>query len=96
MVVLGGPHAGLALAIDSFRVSGSGSRARLWTRLSFALPNGTQVKLTAGCAKTFVACRAKFQNQDRFRGFPHIPGNDALLAHVSSANARMDGGSLFR
>jgi hypothetical protein len=29
-----------------------------------------------------------------FRGFPHIPGNDVLMA-VASKDIVMDGGSLF-
>ena len=38
--------------------------------------------LIAGCDKTFSTCGSKFSNKERFRGFPHLPGNDAVLAPV--------------
>lgn len=41
---------------------------------------GASVTLRAGCAKTFAMCRAKFANGVNFRGFPHMPGNDVLMA----------------
>lgn len=33
--------------------------------------------LIAGCDKSFSTCRARFNNAKNFRGFPHLPGNDA-------------------
>lgn len=33
--------------------------------------------LIAGCDKSFATCRARFNNAKNFRGFPHLPGNDA-------------------
>lgn len=35
---------------------------------------------TAGCNKRFETCRTKFSNQENFRGFPHLPGMDAVLS----------------
>ncbi|MBE7637065.1 DUF2163 domain-containing protein [Sneathiella sp. P13V-1] len=40
---------------------------------------GDQVKLTAGCDKSFATCRDTYNNQINFRGFPDIPGTDRLL-----------------
>lgn len=34
----------------------------------------------AGCDKRAETCRAKFANTLNFRGFPHMPGNDAMQA----------------
>ena len=46
-------------------------------------PVSAAVTLTAGCDKSFAACRDKFANPDNFRGFPHLPGNDAAYAYVT-------------
>lgn len=48
----------------------------------------------AGCDKRFETCRAKFANTLNFRGFPHMPGNDAIVAGPAPG-ARLDGGSRF-
>lgn len=46
-------------------------------------PQGASLALAAGCDKRFATCRDKFANQNRFRGFPHLPGNDAAYAYVT-------------
>jgi uncharacterized phage protein (TIGR02218 family) len=48
----------------------------------------------AGCDKRIETCRAKFANGVNFRGFPHMPGNDAVQSGPV-ANERMDGSSRF-
>lgn len=47
--------------------------------LPFDLAIGDSVRLYPGCDKRFATCRDVFANQVNFRGFPHIPGTDALL-----------------
>jgi uncharacterized phage protein (TIGR02218 family) len=47
--------------------------------------------VTAGCDKSFATCGAKFANRDNFRGFPHMPGAEAVLAGPASDRAN-DGG----
>jgi uncharacterized phage protein (TIGR02218 family) len=68
---------------------------RLWTPMAQAPQPGDLFRLTAGCDKTFAACRAKFSNGVNFRGFPHLPGNDEVFAHAGRGG-RLDGGSMFR
>lgn len=46
---------------------------------------------TAGCDKAFETCRGKFSNGARFRGFPHMPGPDAVLTGPDP-NQPADGG----
>lgn len=46
----------------------------------------------AGCDKRFETCRAKFDNILNFRGFPHMPGNDALQAGPLAGD-KLDGSS---
>jgi len=37
----------------------------------------------AGCDKRIATCSAKFANTSNFRGFPHIPGQDAVLRYAT-------------
>jgi uncharacterized phage protein (TIGR02218 family) len=57
---------------------------------------GDAFRVTAGCDKRLGTCLAKFANVPNFRGFPHMPGNDFVLAIAQSGNAVFDGASLFR
>jgi uncharacterized phage protein (TIGR02218 family) len=67
--------------------------------LGFAAPVGDWVAegdalvLTAGCDRRFASCRSKFGNAERFRGFPHIPGNDFVLRYPRPG-AEMNGRKL--
>ncbi len=68
----------------------------VWNPLSPSPVIGDALTLVAGCDKSFETCRNKFANQMRFRGFPHMPGNDVALGYVHAGDVSMDGGSLFR
>ncbi|SNT40343.1 DUF2163 domain-containing protein [Antarctobacter heliothermus] len=39
--------------------------------------------IRAGCYKRMETCGAKFANTANFRGFPHIPGQDAVLRYAT-------------
>nr|WP_245419729.1 DUF2163 domain-containing protein [Phyllobacterium salinisoli] len=54
---------------------------------------GDRFRVVAGCDKSFAQCRVKFANTINYRGFPHLPGNDAAYAYVNS-DAEFDGGPL--
>lgn len=58
------------------------------------LETGAAFAVTAGCDKRLETCRVKFANTLNFRGFPHMPGNDAVQARPVSGE-RMDGSSRF-
>ncbi|WP_157015088.1 DUF2163 domain-containing protein [Mesorhizobium xinjiangense] len=47
---------------------------------------GDGFKVTAGCDKSFATCKAKFANHLNFRGFPHLPGNDAAYGYASEGD----------
>ncbi|MEZ5810886.1 MAG: DUF2163 domain-containing protein [Rhizobiaceae bacterium] len=49
--------------------------------------------IVAGCDKRFATCKGKFNNALNFRGFPHLPGNDAAYAYVRDGLV-FDGGPL--
>ncbi len=55
--------------------------------------SGSAVTLSAGCDKAFSTCRTKFANSLNFRGFPHLPGNDAGYAYVTEGGV-FDGAPL--
>jgi len=59
-----------------------------------ALAFGATFAIYAGCDKRFETCRAKFANTLNFRGFPHMPGNDAVQSRPV-AGEPMDGGSRY-
>ena len=42
---------------------------------------------TAGCDKQFATCATKFGNGVNFRGFPHMPGEEAVLRYPNQGDA---------
>lgn len=86
---LDGPAAGLSGAIKSDAARAGGIRAiDLWSTPGAAPAAGNRVRLTAGCDKTAETCRAKFLNFLNFRGFPHVPSEDWLIAPQANGAAR--------
>ncbi|TGN42424.1 DUF2163 domain-containing protein [Paracoccus liaowanqingii] len=59
---------------------GGGRVIELWSALGLLPAPGDQLRLTAGCDKAATSCRLKFGNFANFRGFPHLPPEDWLLA----------------
>ncbi len=72
----------------------AGSAIELWQSMSEAVGVGDSFTITAGCDKQFTTCKAKFDNAINFRGFPYMPGNDAVLSYPTAAQP-MDGGSRY-
>jgi len=48
-----------------------------------AVAEGDTFAVRAGCDKRIATCSTKFANTANFRGFPHIPGQDAVLRYAS-------------
>ena len=76
-----GQSAGLVRQIRSHAQSGANLAVQLWQALNSPVATGDGVTLTAGCDKRFETCRTKFANGRNFRGAPHMPGNDAVIAY---------------
>lgn len=57
-----------------------GREIELWQALGKAPEPGDRLRLTAGCNKSAETCRLKFDNFANFRGFPHLPAEDWLMA----------------
>ena len=95
MRILSGVQAGAQATVRAHRQSDDEAHITLWTALADVLEPGTKIELRAGCDKSFMTCGEKFSNRINFRGFPHIPGNDLLMATPATETV-MDGRSLFR
>ncbi len=93
--VLDGPALGLGGLIKADRIRDGAREIVLWERLALEPGAGRAVRLTAGCDKRPETCRVKFGNFLNFRGFPHIPGEDWMMA-VPREGDLHDGGSLKR
>ena len=48
-----------------------------------SISEGDDFSIRAGCDKRMETCGAKFANIVNFRGFPHIPGQDAVLRYAT-------------
>lgn len=91
-----GVNIGAWFAIRSHRQDDGKAVIALWAPTGAPARAGDRLTLTAGCDKRPETCREKFDNIVNFRGFPHMPGNDRVIATPGSQDIAMDGGSLFR
>lgn len=56
-----------------------------------AIAEGDSFVIRAGCDKRVSTCREKFDNVVNFRGFPHIPGQDAVIRYATKDGANTGG-----
>jgi len=89
-----GACAGRGGEIRAHGVDADGVAIDLWLALSEDVAPGDRLTLAPGCDKRFETCRDRFGNAVNFRGFPHIPGNDFLVASPAISGAVNDGGAL--
>lgn len=90
-----GGLSGLAREIKAHTLKGTVHSVELWAPLPASPAVGDTLAVTAGCDKSWAMCRERFSNGDRFRGFPHMPGNDRVTDYPREGE-RLDGGSFFR
>lgn len=55
-------------------------------------PGGATFVVRAGCDKRIATCSGRFANVNNFRGFPNIPGQDAVMRYAS--RGKHGGGTL--
>jgi uncharacterized phage protein (TIGR02218 family) len=91
----GGDNLGLIAAVSFDRVEGDRRVFFLTHSPPLPVADGDAFVVTAGCDKRPETCRGKFSNFLNFRGFPHIPGEDWLMAYPKPGEAH-DGSSLVR
>ncbi|WP_041527541.1 DUF2163 domain-containing protein [Paracoccus aminophilus] len=81
LLVLSGPAEGLSGVIKNDLAPGVTRRdVELWAALGIRPEAGDRIRLIAGCDKRAETCRLKFANHLNFRGFPHLPAEDWLIA----------------
>lgn len=81
MQILGGDATGLKSTIKNDTALPGGIRElELWEPLAIAPQAGDALRIVAGCDKRAATCRLKFNNFLNFRGFPHLPTEDWLMA----------------
>lgn len=81
LTVLDGQAQGLQGAIKNDVALPTGYRElELWQGLGIPPAVGDRVRFVAGCDKRAATCRDKFRNLVNFRGFPHLPSEDWIIA----------------
>ncbi|MDR6633766.1 putative phage protein (TIGR02218 family) [Phyllobacterium sp. 1468] len=77
-----GANAGRANVVLNHAPFGNAIRLSLRDAQIPDVKAGDQFSLLPGCDKSFAQCQAKFANSVNFRGFPHLPGNDAAYNYA--------------
>ena len=83
---------GRSLPIKRHRFSGGITQLDFAVNFPFAVAPGNSVTVRAGCDKQFATCKNKFANTVNFRGFPHMPGTDFVMAYPVPGDATNNGG----
>jgi uncharacterized phage protein (TIGR02218 family) len=92
---ISGLNAGLTGAIWHDRSFGSERIVQLAADPGHPAAHGDRLVLAAGCDRRAETCQSKFANFSNFRGFPHIPGEDWVVAYPKHGETH-DGSSLGR
>ncbi len=79
----GGANAGRITEVLAHALDGSIATLTLLEAPVRAIAEGDSFIARAGCDKRIATCSTKFANVANFRGFPNIPGQDAVLRYAS-------------
>ncbi|UFM64562.1 DUF2163 domain-containing protein [Paracoccus sp. MA] len=80
-----GPNAGREAEVVLHGKSGSVVSLSLLEAPVVEIAAGHEFTIVAGCDKRHSTCFAKFSNIANFRGFPHIPGQDAVVRYAKKS-----------
>jgi uncharacterized phage protein (TIGR02218 family) len=72
-----GANAGEVMEVKDHKVGGG---LELWRAMTRDIAPGDTFTVMAGCDKQYATCVQKFGNGENFRGFPHMPGSDFVIA----------------
>lgn len=92
-----GVNNGFQSEVKSHLLQTGGSEA--WLDLWEETPNDISVTdeftIQVGCDKSIATCKGKFDNVVNFRGFPRMPGMDAIITYASRKD-KNDGTSWYQ
>lgn len=80
---LTGLNAGRSMEVKNY--VGANGAVQLFLSMEMPIAVGDTLTIVPGCDRTLATCISKFNNVVNFRGFPFLPGTDALL-HVGTEN----------
>lgn len=89
-----GANAGRAMEVKRHGLAAGLVTLELWQAMSEAVAAGDAFAISAGCDKQFATCKNKFANAVNFRGYPYMPGNDAVTSYPAHSQP-LDGGSRY-
>ncbi len=95
LVFATGANAAIPFEVKSHRRTSGIDQLELWLPPPFPVAASDAGTVLAGCRKTLAVCGSKFDNIANFRGFPHIPGSDAVTRYGVQGALDATGGSLF-
>ena len=78
-----GANAGRVTEVLSYGLADAIATLTLLEAPVLQIAEGDSFIARAGCDKRIATCSAKFANVANFRGFPNIPGQDAVLRYAS-------------
>lgn len=81
-----GANNGTQADVMAHAVEGSSAILTIYDTPAGSISAGDTFTITAGCDKSAETCASRFANLINFRGFPSVPGQDAILS-----TARRDG-----
>lgn len=76
----GGANTGRSMEVKT----ASSGQIVLALPMAYDIASGDAYSVYAGCDKNASTCQATFANIANFRGFPHIPGTDAVLEYPNA------------
>jgi uncharacterized phage protein (TIGR02218 family) len=89
-----GANEGCAIEVKRHGKALAAAVIEIWQEASRPIAVGDGFTVTVGCDKAFATCKSKFGNAANFRGFPYMPGNDAVIAYAGSGSD-LNGGSRY-
>jgi hypothetical protein len=73
-----GLNAGLSMEVKLYNIG----FVELFQPMPYAIALSDAYSIKAGCDKQLQTCISRFNNVINFRGEPHLPGNDQMMAHA--------------
>ena len=80
-----GANAGRKVEVSQHSIAGGVAVLTLIDRPIKGIALGDEFVVRAGCDKRLATCAGRFSNVPNFRGFPHIPGQDAIVRYATRA-----------